>query len=78
MFDFCQVLNEVDNKSIEIEVRGMNQKIMEKKLLNLEEITKYEDWENNFLPYEVIEIKLYKKLINEKMLDIPSNKLICI
>ena len=77
-FDFCEVLNDIDVKSIEIEVRGMSQVVMERKLNNLDEITKSENWEINFFEYEIREINLYKKLINEKMLDIKSNELICI
>lgn len=72
-FDFGECLNEVDVDVIEKNVSKYTQSQMEKILCICEGQLKYPD---DLYDYEIEEAKLYIKIINEKMLEIPSNDLV--
>lgn len=74
-FDFSEALDEVDVEEIERIVNKYTQVQMEKILCMCEIQLKYPD---DLYDYEVEEAKVYIKLINQKMLEIPSNDLITI
>lgn len=71
-FDFCEVLNDIDSDRIEREVNKMSQVQLENAFdINIEIKKIGNDLEKK-------EAEIYIECIENRMLEIPSNELICI